>query len=175
MRIFDRGCGCGCESYCLMMKLCSYNIRGFGGSSKKKEVSQIVRANKLDMICIQETKAEVVYHRMCALMWDDDDFSMCFNLSSSRAWGLVIIWRNGSFTLEESFSGESFLGVTGWWGLERIIISVINVYAPCDSQKKLELWQQISNVMILKGVIYGVSWGISTQCYLSVKGKSEHR
>lgn len=42
------------------MKLISYNIRGLGGKVKKKEIQKLVREQKPNMLCVQETKMEVV-------------------------------------------------------------------------------------------------------------------
>lgn len=56
------------------MKLISYNIRGLGGKVKKKEIQKLVREQKPNMLCVQETKMEVVDRKVCAQLWDCDDF-----------------------------------------------------------------------------------------------------
>jgi len=39
-----------------MMKLISMNIRGVGGSMKRKYLGDLITKEQLDFVCIQETK-----------------------------------------------------------------------------------------------------------------------
>jgi exonuclease III len=68
-----------------MMKIVSYNVRGLGGVAKKKEVSQLIRKNKLDLVCIQETKLEVVEKSLCEKLWDTNEFDFTFKTSNGRS------------------------------------------------------------------------------------------
>lgn len=56
------------------MKICSYNIRGLGGRAKKKEIQQLVRTQRLDVLGIQETKTENLSRTIGMGLWDDVDF-----------------------------------------------------------------------------------------------------
>lgn len=42
------------------MRIASYNIRGLGGRIKRSAIEKLVREEKLDFICIQETKMEKI-------------------------------------------------------------------------------------------------------------------
>lgn len=48
-----------------VMRLCSYNIRGLGGAAKKQEVRKLIVKQKLDLLCLQETKLENVDSAFC--------------------------------------------------------------------------------------------------------------
>lgn len=50
------------------MKLITFNIRGLGGV-KKRELKDLVRQQKPDMLCIQETKMEGVDGRLSSMLW----------------------------------------------------------------------------------------------------------
>jgi hypothetical protein len=43
-----------------VMKIISWNVRGLGGSEKRREVSQLVREKKPFILCIQETKLSII-------------------------------------------------------------------------------------------------------------------
>lgn len=65
----------------VIMKLISYNIRGLGGLAKKKEMLNLIRKQKPNLICIQETKMEFINRALCYLMWGSNDFDFAFKLS----------------------------------------------------------------------------------------------
>jgi len=47
------------------MKLISYNMRGLGGWEKRREVQRLVREKKPFVMCIQETKLQVLNDFVC--------------------------------------------------------------------------------------------------------------
>lgn len=65
-----------------MKKIGLYNIRGvreIGVNAKKKELQQLVRLNKLNMIFL---------HRLvCSELWEGDEFACCFKQSMGRSGG----------------------------------------------------------------------------------------
>lgn len=63
----------------ISMKIITFNIRGLGGLVKKKEMQKVVREQKPDLLCVQETKMGVVDRLICAQLWDCDDFSGCLS------------------------------------------------------------------------------------------------
>lgn len=63
-----------------------------------------------------------------------------------------MIWRKGSFELVSVFEGNNFLGIEGLWGMEQTNFSLINVYSPCELGRKKLLWEEIRNLMVVRGV-----------------------
>lgn len=47
----------------------SYNIRGVGSDLKRREVQELIFKQKIDMICIQESKLELVNEVICHSVW----------------------------------------------------------------------------------------------------------
>lgn len=52
----------------LVMKIVTFNVRGLGGRVKKRELKKLVKREKLDMLCVQETKLENITQRICNLI-----------------------------------------------------------------------------------------------------------
>ena len=47
----------GADCDCLMnLKLLSWNVRGVNESTKRKVIKSVIRKQKVDLFCIQETK-----------------------------------------------------------------------------------------------------------------------
>ncbi|GKV41205.1 hypothetical protein SLEP1_g48771 [Rubroshorea leprosula] len=43
------------------------------------------------------------------------------------------------------FEGKGYVGVTGEWGVEKVKCSFVNIYAPNDRQKKVQLWNELQH------------------------------
>jgi exonuclease III len=127
-----------------MMKIVSYNVRGLGGVAKKKEVSQLIRKNKLDLVCIQETKLEVVEKSLCEKLWDTNEFDFTFKTSNGRSGGLLMIWNTKLFSKQVELIEDHFIYLEGLWGQEGIPLSIVNVYAPCEASRKRVLWRKLA-------------------------------
>lgn len=95
------------------MKLITYNIRGLGGRVKKKEIKDMVRDQKPDMLCLQETKMEGVDRRMSSSLWEGDDFDWACKDVVGRSGGLLAIWKKDCFELQSIFCGPNYLGLEG--------------------------------------------------------------
>lgn len=121
------------------MKLVSFIVRGLGGRVKKKEVKEMVKVQKPDLLCIQESKLEEVDQKVCSTLWEGEDFDWVAKNAVGRSGGLLMLWRKGSFSLSYEFQGDNFLGVVGLWGENQVQVSVVNVYAPCDLRGKRRL------------------------------------
>ena len=51
------------------MKIISYNVRGLGKGVKWGAIRRLVKQEGVDMICLQETKKEMVDKAMCQALW----------------------------------------------------------------------------------------------------------
>ncbi|KAF1897636.1 hypothetical protein Lal_00032393 [Lupinus albus] len=63
-----------------VVNMATVNVRGLGGSTKKRVVRTMVRMEKLDFLCIHETKLESIDHHLCSTLWDGPDFDWVSNL-----------------------------------------------------------------------------------------------
>lgn len=56
---------------------------------KKKEIRNLIQSQKSDIICIQETKMEVIERSSSELMWGSGDKEFEFKLPIGRSGGLL--------------------------------------------------------------------------------------
>lgn len=125
------------------MKLLSYNVRGLGGNAKKRVVRELVCHQHVELLCIQETKCQVVDRKMCGLLWGDSEFEWKATQAVNRGGGLLCIWNSKLFVLEESVDGPGFLGLMGRWGATQQRCVIVNIYSPCDFDGKRALWDAL--------------------------------
>ncbi|PNX56749.1 cytochrome p450, partial [Trifolium pratense] len=123
------------------MIVASLNVRGLGGSVKKRKVRDLIFQNQIDFMAIQETKLENVDEKLCVGLWGSQDCLWAVLPSEGSSGGILSIWRKSNSSLRFTFIGEGFVGVCIEWGVSKKVCFVVNVYAKCDSMAKRRLWE----------------------------------
>ncbi|GLT98877.1 hypothetical protein SLE2022_163520 [Rubroshorea leprosula] len=130
------------------MKVISFNVRGFGGVVKRKEISKLVRQENPDFLFIQETKLEKIEYSVCRGVWNSDDFEWVMQNSNGSFGGLLCIWNKKNFVKRSVVEGHGFLRISGEWGKQQLQCTFVNVYAPCDRQSRIVLWGELSRLVL---------------------------
>jgi exonuclease III len=139
-----------CRVNKIIMKIISYNIRGLGGLAKKNEIQKLIQRQRPVVICIQETKMEVIERSLCNWLWGSDDCDFAFKPSEGRSGGLLTIWNSNIMVIQRKNIMEHAIWLEGEWGGEKKRVNFLNVYAPCDTRRKQVLWAELKNVILAK-------------------------
>ena len=118
------------------MIILSYNSRGLGRGIKWTAIRRIIMKQKVDLVCIQETKKDSFDKLICQSMWGDSSVSWDFVPSIQASGGLLCMWSNSDFQVERRVKGRHFLMLVGKWVKENQWLHIVNVYAPCDQAGK---------------------------------------
>jgi exonuclease III len=130
------------------MRIISYNIRGLRGLAKKKEIQKLISSQKPKVLCIQETKMEVIEQSIITWMWGSSDCDFAFKPSEGRSGGLLTIWDSTVILIHRKSIRDHLLWLEGEWGEEKKKVNIVNVYAPCDARRKRTLWLDIKNIIM---------------------------
>lgn len=129
------------------MKLLAYNIRGVGSRIKRREIQELVRKHKVDLVCIQESKLEGVNEEKCKLIWGNSCGWEAKD-AEGRAGGIITLWNPDKFVCSSSWHMNGAVIVNDWWGMNRVRCCIINVYAPCPLEERIELWDRLRSVVL---------------------------
>ncbi|GKV34792.1 hypothetical protein SLEP1_g43134 [Rubroshorea leprosula] len=127
----------------LAMKFISFNVRGLGGTVKRRELGNLVRAEKPDFLFVQETKLQEIDEGLCQRLWYLDEFGWSMKSSIGASGGLLCVWNMSIFVKLEEFVGDGFLGIKGVWGVNKEPCLFVNVYGPTDRRRKAALWDEL--------------------------------
>lgn len=119
-----------------LMNIITYNVRGLGKGVKGAAIRRLIVKEKADMICIQETKKEIIEKTACQALWGDPMVSREVLPAANSAGGILCMWSDEKFKLESKVSGNGFIRLTGQWAKEAVQIHIVVVYSPCDIQNK---------------------------------------
>ena len=69
----------------------------------------MIKKEHIDMICIQETKKEIIEKSMCQALWGDLEVSWEAQPASNTAGGILCIWSEKTFKLERKVIDSGFI------------------------------------------------------------------
>ncbi|GKU93949.1 hypothetical protein SLEP1_g7498 [Rubroshorea leprosula] len=150
-RLFGLGKRLGIQCQNNEEEFISFNVRGLGSGLKRREILKLVKKENPDFLLLQETKLEEVEESLCRALWNSENFDWVMQKSMGNSGGLLCIWNKSCFSKQCVIEGSGFIGVSGEWGKERKKCNVINVYAPCDRQRKVLLWEEIAGRVLEEG------------------------
>ncbi|XP_057426056.1 uncharacterized protein LOC130719419 [Lotus japonicus] len=153
------------------MKLLTYNVRGLGSMAKRRVIRELVTKEQVELVCIQETKLEVMDRGLCAQIWGDSDFSWLAQPAVNRAGGLLCIWKHDLFKVSASFSDNGFLGLVGAWGSDDVNCVIVNVYSSCNLEEKRIMW---ASLLQWRGFNQSLVWCLDGD-FNAVRGLEERR
>ncbi|KAG4980841.1 hypothetical protein JHK82_034090 [Glycine max] len=74
------------------MKIISYNIRGLERGVMLAVIRIMVKRERINILCLQETKREQVDKAVCQALWGDADVSWEMQPSCNSPGGILCIW-----------------------------------------------------------------------------------
>ena len=96
------------------------------------------------MMCIQESKLGVVDDWMIKSIWSDVACGYSYQPSVGASGGLVTVWDTSYVNVWFTMSFRHVLVIKGTVVSTAENFTVVNVYAPCDSEAKRALWDALS-------------------------------
>lgn len=125
------------------MKILSYNVRGLGSTAKRKTIRDLVSKEQVDMLCIQETKLQLVDQRICAQVWGDSELEWQAIPAENRGGGILCVWKRGIFNMTDCIIKPGFIGLIGTWGDMTEASVIANVYSSCRLEDKRTMWRDL--------------------------------
>jgi len=139
------------------MNILSYNVRGLGRGIKWAAIRRLRKMEDPDLICLQETKKELIDKAMCQAIWGDAEVSWEMQPAINSAGGILCMWCDKAFRLQRKVIGTGFIFLQGELIREAQQINIITIYSPCDIHGKRLLWEAVKQ---LKDTAAGVLWCI---------------
>ena len=127
-----RSCWTSLRSLLLKLILLSWNVRGVNNFEKRKVIKQFIRDQRVDLVCLQETKVQEMSHGLaCSLRvgrfskWGTVD-------AIGTVGGLMLFWDKRILELIGMVNGSSpFLVCLGMWKTGSIRSSHVSMAYLC--------------------------------------------
>lgn len=79
------------------MRIASINIRGFGGRIKRSSIRELVNTERVEFLCIQETKLDKFDERLASVLWGNKDCNWVYSSTDGALGGLCCLWDKSIF------------------------------------------------------------------------------
>lgn len=96
------------------------------------------------MTDLQETKFQNTYSKVVCGLWENSKVEFASSRSRGMSRGLLIIWREVSLELNYSFRRDCFVDMNVGWKIYSYYR--VNVYSPCNINKKRKLWRYLVEI-----------------------------
>lgn len=129
----------------VVMRIVSFNCRGLGGRTKRSTVRELVCKEKVEFLCLQETKTDMVDDRLAYVILGSKDCAWVYSGADGASEGLCCIWDKDVFVRTDLWGDRGVPGVSGLW--KGVLVHIVNIYAPCSREGKLEVWNSLVSRM----------------------------
>ncbi|KAK9283175.1 hypothetical protein L1049_011409 [Liquidambar formosana] len=131
-----------------MFGVISWNVRGLGGRVKRRVARKLIKDWKVDVLCIQETKLEMMDASCIRQIWGNCNAQFEWVKSEGSVGGLCLIWDVNFFTKIDCILGDRFILVAGSIVKNNFPCVIGTIYAPNDDGERRYLW---NHLLFLKG------------------------
>jgi exonuclease III len=153
------------------MKYISYNIRGLGSWEKRKEIQKLVKQHRPWILCVQETKLEVINEFLCVSLWGNQNFGFSYRPSVGASGGILTLWNKDEVDVRITRSMAHVIIIQGFMVKNGGEFALANVYAPCDSVGRQDVWLRLG---LLLNNLSELSWCVCGD-FNAIRSSSERR
>ncbi|KAJ9704109.1 hypothetical protein PVL29_005411 [Vitis rotundifolia] len=125
------------------LKILSWNVRGVNDSSKRKLIKSIVRKQKVDLLCIQETKMQVMSEGVVRSLGSGIFLDWRVLNAIRSAGGILICWDKRSMEILEWEEGQFSISCKFKNVDDGVVWVFTGVYGPFSREERECLWEEI--------------------------------
>ena len=130
----------------MKIKILSWNVRGVNNSEKRKVIKQFIRDQRVDLVCLQETKVQNMNLRMVRSLGARRFLDWVSVDAMGSAGGILLMWDKRILEVSETVCGIftascSFRNVED--GFQWIFIGV---YGSVLANLKEDMWEELGSV-----------------------------
>ena len=90
----------------MKLRILSWNVRGANDKEKRRVIKDVIKSQKVDLVCIQETKIQEMSNGLVKSLGVGRCLEWGFLNSRGTAGGVLVFWDNRVLQLEEMEVGK---------------------------------------------------------------------
>ena len=141
----------------MKIKILSWNVRGVNNLEKRKVIKQFIRDQRVDLVCLQETKVQNMNLRMARSLGARRFSDWVSVDASGSAGGILLMWDKRSLEASETVCGI-FTASCSFRNVEdRFQWIFTGVYGSVLANLKEDMWEELGSVSVMGWTL--VYWG----------------
>lgn len=106
-------------------------------------MKEMCKANKMELLCLQEMKLQRFGWREARDVWGQKKWAFVHEGASNMLAGILVVWNTNCIEVEEQWVGEFVVSIKCRSNVDYFCSSSSGVYGPNDSSKHEKLWEEL--------------------------------
>jgi hypothetical protein len=146
----------GMMEFFMKHKILTWNVRGLNEGNKRMRVRRLLSQWKVDIVCLQETKLEMITTSLVQSLWRCPYAEWCFVPSIGASGGILLMWHRRVVSKVDVCVG-TFVAASLFRNVEEgLEWAFARVYGPNRNMHRRRLWKELAGVLSL----WDVPWCI---------------
>jgi endonuclease/exonuclease/phosphatase family metal-dependent hydrolase len=130
-------------------KIVTWNVRGLNKEKKRLRVRRLLRQWKVDIVCLQETKLEMVTHGLVQSLWSCPYVEWSYVASHGASGGILLMWDRRVVSKVDVCQG-SFVAACSFRNVDDgMEWAFAGVYGPNMDAHRRQLWEELAGLMCI--------------------------
>ena len=130
----------------MKIKLVSWNVRGANDSSKRKVIKAMIRSQRADLVCIQETKIQTMTEGVVRSLGSGRFLDWGAMGAQGTTGGILVCWDKRSLELLEMEVGNYSISCRLKNVENEVVWTFTGVYGSCNRKEREMLWEELGAI-----------------------------
>ena len=128
------------------LKIVSWNVRGLNEQDKRLQVRNLIRKWKADIVCLQESKLELINRGVIFSLWGGHHVDWLYLGSVGASGGVLLMWDNRVVEKLEEAVGRFLVSCKFKNVVDQFVWAFTGVYGPNCDRDRGPLREELSGV-----------------------------
>ena len=129
------------------LKLLSWNVRGPNEVAKRLQIRNLLRAWKVDIVCLQETKLEWITRGIVRSIWGYPFVDWLYLGSDGASGGILVMWDRRVVEKVDEATGHFSVSCKFKNVADQFVWAFTGVYGPNLNKKRRLMWEELTRLI----------------------------
>jgi hypothetical protein len=125
----------------------TWNVRGLNSLDKRLMVRNLLRQWRVDIVCLQKIKLELISRRLISSLWGCSCVDWCFEAFIGASGGILLMWDRRVITRLEMKVGNYVAACTFKNVVNGFVWAFARVYGPNGDSDRHLLWDELVGML----------------------------
>ena len=130
------------------LKIISWNVRGLNEKDKRLQIRHLIRIWRVDVICLQETKMELITRGFIKSIWGCQHVDWVYLSLIGASGGILVVWDRRVVEKLEEAVGDFLVSCRFRNVGDNFEWAFTGVYGPNVDREKRLMWEELAGLYI---------------------------
>ena len=130
----------------MKIKILSWNVRGVNDSDKRKVIKNLIRTNRVDLVCLQETKVQDMNIEMVRSLGVGRFLNWIALNAEGSAGGILLFWDKRRINMVDYMVGNFSVSCLFKMVEDGFQWAFTGVYGPVEKNIRETFWEELGSI-----------------------------